>query len=154
LTIGQEYAVSFEWADVQQFGTNYNSATADSWSLALSAASNVFTGSNMVNGSGFESGTLAGSSNTVTVTNAVHGFSGWTESTIDFTATSTNETLYFLANGSPIGEPPFSLLADVTMTPVPEPLASSFWTLFFGMLIMFGNRAWHRNQKRPSTVTS
>jgi hypothetical protein len=143
LTPGKTYEVSFEWAAAQQSG--YTEATTENWTVLLGAA-------------GLTTGQITSSTNAQTTTTydlPSKGFSGWMSQTFEFTnnTTSTSETLYFLADGTPTGEPPFSLLADVSMVAVPEPIASSFWTLLFGMLIMFGNRAWHRYQKRPSTNT-
>jgi hypothetical protein len=48
------------------------------------------------------------------------GFTGWMQNGFTFTATSTQETLSFLAIGTPNGQPPFSALADVSLQ-VPEP---------------------------------
>jgi len=135
------YAVTFVWAGAQQSG--YTDATTEAWYVDLGAA-------------GLTNAQIeAGGKETPVVNNVSEGFTGWMTETFDFTATTTGaEDLYFLAYGTPDGEPPFSLLADVSMVAVPEPIASSFWTLFFGMLIMFGNRAWQRYQKRPSTITA
>jgi len=46
--------------------------------------------------------------------------------TFTYTASNTSEVLSFLAVGTPAGEPPFSLLAGVTMTPTPIPAAAFF----------------------------
>jgi hypothetical protein len=53
-----------------------------------------------------------------------------------FYANSTTETLSFLAAGTPSGEPPFSLVADVDLEIVPD---FSNWLLFtgFGTVCMF-----------------
>ena len=145
LTAGKTYAVSFDWAGAQQNG-NYNTATTDSFSVALGAATGVFTA-----GPGGTSGTLAGSQTTAVADNVAHGFTGWMTQTFDFTATGSSETLYFLANGTPTGEPPFALLSDVSLTVVPEPATSATWTLLFGMLILAGNRGWRLYRKRAVT---
>ncbi len=129
LTSGQEYAVSFEYAGAQQ--TTYTGTTTESWTVSL--------------------GGTAGAQTTSTLTNTNKGFTGWFSQTFDFTATGTTDVLSFLANGTPSGEPPFSLLADVSMTAVPEPKASACWMILFGMLILGGNRAWRWYQKRSST---
>jgi len=142
------YVVSFYWAGAQQSG--FNGATTEGWSVALGAPTGVYT-----QGSGDTSGTLAGGQTITPVANVSHGFTGWMLQSFDFTTPSGSnpetETLYFLANGTPTGEPPFSLLSGVTMTVVPEPATSATWTLLFGMLILAGNRAWRLYQKRSAT---
>ena len=138
LTIGHNYMVTFDWAAAQQSG--YNSATTDNWTVGLGAAG-LTTAASLV--------TSAGGQATTTVNLASKGFSGWMTAAFTFTATSTSETLYFIATGTPDGEPPFALLADVSMVAVPEPITTSSWILLFGMLIMFGKRAWQRYQKKP-----
>jgi hypothetical protein len=122
LTTGTTYAVSFEWAGAQQSG--FAGGTTENWSVSLGSATQT--------------------TNTVSIPN--EGFSGWMTQTFDFTATGTTEVLSFLANGTPTGEPPFSLLADVSMTAVPEPKTYACWTILFGLGILFGKRAWRRFQ--------
>ena len=106
LTSGQQYAVSFFWAAAQQ--QSYDGDTTDNWQVSLGGQS--FT--------------------TSTVTVPSHGFSGWMQQTFIFTATASSETLSFLANGLPMGEPPFALLDGVSLTAVPEPSA---WMAFVGL---------------------
>jgi hypothetical protein len=55
------------------------------------------------------------------VQNGAKGFTGWMTEDMTFEATSTSEVLSFLSVGTPNGQPPFSLLADVSMLAVPEP---------------------------------
>jgi hypothetical protein len=98
LTAGKEYLLSFYWAAAQQ--TGFNGATTDFWSASLGGETNSTTTYDLPN----------------------HSFSGWMQQTFDFTATNSSEVLSFLATGTPNGEPPFSLLADVSMqVAVPEP---------------------------------
>ena len=62
-----------------------------------------------------------------------HGFSGWVQETMTFTATSATELLSFLAQGGPASDPPFLLLDGVSLnptvvtppTPVPPPVSST-----------------------------
>jgi hypothetical protein len=92
LTVGQKYNLSFYWAGAQQYG--YNGDTSDRWKVSL----------------GNETYSTA-------IKNDVsHGFTGWTQELMTFTATSTSELLSFLAIGTPAGEPPFSLLDGVSMS--------------------------------------
>ena len=58
---------------------------------------------------------------TAVANNANHGFTGWKQEAVTFTAGSTSQLLSFLAVGTPNGEPPFSLLDGVSMQAVPEP---------------------------------
>jgi hypothetical protein len=99
LTAGDTYAVGFYWAGAQQY--TYTTPTTEQWQVSLG---NQTLSTNVVN-------------------NLSEGFTGWTYTTLDFTATSTSELLSFLAVGTPTGVPPFSLLDGVTMQAVPEPSA-------------------------------
>jgi hypothetical protein len=110
LTPGKTYAVSFAWAAAQQ--TGYTGTTTEQWEVNL--------GSN-----------AATTQDTAIVTNPSTGFTGWMNQTFDFVATSSSEVLSFLANGSPAGVPPFALLANVSMTQVPEP--ASVLVMFTGL---------------------
>jgi len=127
LTNGQTYAVTFEWAGAQQ--TNFDGPTTESWTVSLGSQSQT----------------------TITANNVDKGFTGWMSQTFDFTASGTTEVLSFLANGTPDGEPPFSLLADVTMVAVPEPKVSAGGMILFALLILFGTRAWRQYQRKSST---
>ncbi len=128
LTSGKTYAVSFEWAGAQQ--TSFTGGTTESWTVDLGSAA-------------------AQTTTVVSVPQA--GFSGWMAQTFYFTADGASDTLSFLANGTPTGEPPFALLGDVSLTVVPEPKAASGLTILFGMLLLGGNWAWRRLPKLSST---
>lgn len=52
-------------------------------------------------------------------------FSGWTQESVRFVATASDELLSFLAVGNPQGLPPVALLADVSIEAVPEPSAAA-----------------------------
>ena len=140
LTVGKTYQVTFLWAGAQQSG--YFPATTEQWYVDLSGTTGL-TNANI----------MSGGKATSVVNNAAEGFTGWMQAGFYFTATGTQETLYFLANGTPNGQPPFSLLSDVSLTLVPEPKASSSWALLFGVLIMVGNQAWRRYKTRTPTNT-
>ena len=96
LTAGQTYAVSFYWGGAQQY--TFTGPTTDQLLVSLGAQ------------------TL----DTSVISVASHGFSGWLAATLDFTATGSSETLSFLAEGTPVGVPPFALLDGVSMNAVPE----------------------------------
>lgn len=109
LVAGQMYAVSFYWAGAQQSG--FSGATTDKFTVSLGSESH----------------------DTSVVDVVSHGFSGWQQETINFTATTDgSEVLSFLATGTPTGVPPFALLDGVSMNAIPE---SRFG---FGFLVCLG----------------
>ena len=96
LTVGHTYDLSFNYAFGQQKG--YNGATIQSLGYAI--------------------GGVTGNSGDYNV--ASHGFTGWHRVVLPFTATSTTETLSFLAKGN-LPVPPFALVSNVSIPGVPEP---------------------------------
>lgn len=115
LIVGSDVTVSFWYAGAQQSG--YTGATTEGLNVSLGNQ------------------TLQA----VTLNDASHGFTGWQYETLNFTATSSTETLKFLATGTPGGEPPFTLLDGVTATDAavtPEP--SSIALLGTGLLTVGG----------------
>lgn len=119
LTAGLQYRVTFDWASAQQSG--FNGATTENWSVSLGS-----TG-------------IAGVDETYSTPydmNVNHGFTGWHTATFLFTATGSTQTLAFLANGTPEGQPPFSLLADPTLQAVPEPATWAMMLVGFGTMGM------------------
>jgi hypothetical protein len=107
LTIGKKVAVSFAWAGAEQTGFTCATPTTCSvdWTVSLNP-----------------SGGSAGGQTTALTTFPSQGFTGWIQTTFDFIPTSTTEVLTFLGAGTPgSGDPPFALLANVTVTNVPEP---------------------------------
>ena len=113
---GGVYAVSFSYAGAQQYG--FNGPTTEAWTVSLGSQS-------------FETPILQ---------NASHGFTGWQQETFYFTATSTSEVLSFLADGTPDGQPPFSLLDGVTAFEVPEPGTWGVLALGLGGMCFVGWR--------------
>ena len=79
---------------------------------------------------------------------AAHGFTGWMTQTFSFTATSTSETLSFLAQGAPDGLPPTALLTGVSLS-VPEPAS---WSLV--MLGVAGLGVFARKRRRAAVATA
>jgi hypothetical protein len=117
LTIGSLYQVTFDWASAQQ--TGFNSPTTEQWLVS------------------FGNTGVAGVDQTFSTPfdiNVNHGFTGWHSTTYLFTATGTTQTLSFLANGTPEGQPPFSLLADPTLQAVPEPATWAMMLIGFGTM--------------------
>lgn len=126
LTVGQVYALKFYWAAAQQ--QSFTGATTENITATLGSQS--FT--------------------TTTYDLTSEGFSGWMQQTFDFTATSTSETLSFLAAGTPSGEPPFTLLGGVDLELVPD---SSNWMGFLGfgaVCIVF--QGLRRRQRRKAQL--
>jgi len=103
LVVGDFYELSFYYGAAQQ--TTYTTATTENWQVTLSRSAG---------------GTVYTSYTTPTLTNPPAGFTGWDLATVSFTASRTSEVLSFLAGGTPSGQPPFSLLADVSIVAVPE----------------------------------
>lgn len=103
LTIGDKYDLSFDYAYGQEACDGYwcNGATNQTWQ--------VYFGSESYS-PGYTNG-------------PEHGFRGWYKASTTFTATSTSQTLRFLAIG-PGGQPPMALLDGVSLTSqaVPGPL--------------------------------
>jgi len=110
LQVGKTYNVDFSWAAAQQKG--YDGDTTDKWTVGLGDEKY----------------------DTAVVSLPSHSFSGWMHQTFTYTATSTSETLSFLATGTPAGVPPFALLDGVSVTATPE--ASSVISVFAGMMFL------------------
>lgn len=122
LTIGQKYTVSFFWAAGQQDGLAYDGATTERWNVTLS---------------GLDTNNVAWSEtqSTATWNNAIRGFKPWSQEAFTFTAQSTTATLSFLAQGTPDGQPPFSLLDGVSMQAyVPEPTTWAMMMIGFALV--------------------
>jgi hypothetical protein len=94
LIVGQTYQLTFNYAGAQEYG--YNGASTDSWKF------------------GFLDQDI--DEQTSVLNNVNHGFTGWQTETFNFVATQASDTLYFLAKGTPAGQPPFSLLDSVSLT--------------------------------------
>jgi hypothetical protein len=118
LSVGSEYVLSFYQGAAQQKG--FTTATTEQWQVTF--------GSN--------------SQTSLLMNNAPEGVVPWNEVTMSFLATSASETLTFLALGTPAGEPPVVLLADVDMF-LPEP--GSLAMLGAGMLGLVAAR-WRRSR--------
>lgn len=128
LTPGQTYALKFYWAAGQQ--QSFTGATTESWTVTLGS----------------------GSYTTATFDLNSNSFSGWMQQTFYYSATSASETLSFLANGTPTGEPPFVLLADVDLEVVPD---FSNWMVFAGfgaVCIIFETMRRRRRQSEFAPV--
>jgi hypothetical protein len=106
LMVGKTYDLSFNYAFGQQQG--YTGDTIQSLSYAI--------------------GSTTGSTRDYNVPSK--GFTGWQQVILPFTATSTSETLSFLAHGNlPI--PPFAMVSNVSIPGVPEP--ATWATMLIGV---------------------
>lgn len=133
LVVGQSYYLSFWWAAAQQY--NFTGATTEQFQVAMLNGTSVLPGTGNTCGSG-------GVKCTGIINNPYQVFSGWNFAGFTFVATATTETLSFVAVGTPNGQPPFSLLGDVTLQ-VPEP---STLALFGGMCGLLAFRAYQRRR--------
>jgi len=97
LVVGNAYLLNFLWAGAQQ--TDYSGATQEQWTVTFGNSTQK----------------------TANITVPARGFSGWLPVTMYFVANATQETLSFLATGTPGGQPPFSLLDGVSLVAAPEP---------------------------------
>lgn len=116
LTVGSQYDLSFWWG-----GAQLTDSVGDYW-----------TGWDITFGS--ESDSVGGPGNAI----ASRGFGPWVFYTKTFTASSSSQTLSFLATG-PSGLPPITLLDGVKLSPVsvPEPSTlamGGFATLLVGLM--------------------
>ena len=116
LTVGASYNLSFNWAAAQQYG--FSGATTEAWTVYWADA-------------GYN---VTSSFTTSTDQTANHGFTPWKQQLYTFAATTTTETLAFLAVGTPSGAPPFSLLDSVSLTAAPEPSSWAILLLGLGLL--------------------
>lgn len=117
LTVGDHYAVSFYYAFAQQQG--FDGLTNQNLFVSLGSQKKAVLAGNYV---------LAN-----------HGFSGWAQAVVTFTATSATQALSFLAYGAePV--PPFALLASVSVTNVPEPGAIGLMLTGIGATLAVARR--------------
>ena len=101
LIVGYSYNLTFEWAAAQQ-NSGLQGPFNSGWKIQFGSSIDSV-----------DSGTVAAQS-----------FSGWSNYSRYFTATSASQTLSFLSSGTPGGQPPISLLDNVsiTMADAPGPL--------------------------------
>lgn len=125
LVSGVKYVVSFAWAGAQQLGAS--GSTTDYLTVNLGTNSQT-----------------AQSTQTLNVPS--QGFSGWMTQTFSFVATTSTEVLSFLATGT--NNPPFILVANVSLTRAPEP--ASIVVLLTGLAGLVGVSFARRNGRPHS----
>jgi hypothetical protein len=130
LTAGTQYYVSFWWAGAQQY--SFTSSTTEQFAVALLAGTAVLAGN--------ASCATTGVQCTGVINNPPKGFTGWVQNGFTFTASSAEETLSFLAIGTPGGQPPFSALADVSLQ-LPEPSSLALLSAAAGLGFLVRRRA-------------
>ncbi|MDB5851277.1 MAG: hypothetical protein JWP29_5029 [Rhodoferax sp.] len=132
LTVGQQYDLSFDYAGAQ-FNVR-DGATTEGWLVGFGAAQQT----------------------TTVLSNANHGFTGWFKSEMQFTATSTDQLLSFMAKGTPDGFPPVSLIDGVSLTEVPKvaevPEPASIALMALGLIGLGVSRRSQRTSKAASAV--
>jgi PEP-CTERM motif len=131
LTPGKAYTLTFEWAAAQQ--TGFSGDTTDQWVATLGAQTE----------------------STPVVENLSHGFTGWMDATLHFTATATSELLTLDGVGvclagscgeTESGAPPFALIDSVSLgSSVPEPSTWAMMLLGFAGLGYAGLRSRRRS---------
>ena len=126
--MGATYVVSFYWGATQEMSKT--GATTEQFKVTLGSQSFY----------------------TPIKNNATHGWTGWMYQSFSFVASGANETLTFLSIGTPGSEPPFGVLADVSMTrqtQVPEPPELALFgggLLALGLMTVFARRRALRQQ--------
>jgi len=113
LQVGATYTLSFYWAAAQQY--NFHGPTTEAWDVTLGSVTQ----------------------DTSTINLADEGFSGWKQVTFNYVATSTSETLSFLAAGGPSSsQPPFDLLDGVTLNKSVPDTTSTAGLMGLGVVAM------------------
>ncbi len=111
LTAGKNYTVSFFQASAQQQG--FNGDVTAGWNVSFGGNSQLSTVMNHASQA---------------------PVSAWQKQTLEFTADSSTQLLSFLATGSPVGQPPFSLLSGISVEETPPPTAVPTPALLPGLL--------------------
>jgi len=116
LVVGATYDLSFYWGGAQY--TTEVGPTTEQWVVGLGSETQ----------------------STAVIDNASQSFTGWQQANLFFTATSTSETLSFLANGTPSNAPPVAVLDGVSLTQTPEPGYYALMVIGLGLLFFTARR--------------
>ena len=126
LTVNARYTVSFMQAGAAWAGGTAL-ATTDFWTVGWGKTTDAYSSYTV--------------QNSATINTPAKGFSGWVTQQLVFVATATQMVLTFMANGSPTGQPPFSLLDGVSVTAVPEPASALLvWSGIAGLVALRRSR--------------
>jgi hypothetical protein len=117
LTVGTSYLLTFSWATGQL--QSRSGATTDNIKVTLGNQS--FT--------------------TQTIADASESSTPWLTQTFLYTASSSTETLTFLAQGTPSGLPPMVALDGISLVAAPEPASLAVFATALGVLGFFYRRA-------------
>jgi len=121
LTVGETYALSFYQAAGQQLG--FTGPTTERWRVTFGGQTQLSSLFTLPQG----------------------GVGDWQKQTMTFTASATSQVLSFLAQGTPNGAPPISMLDGVSLTAVPETATWAMMLMGFG-LVGAGARARTRSR--------
>jgi hypothetical protein len=116
LTVGTNYILTFDWATGQL--QSRSGATTDDVLATLGSQSQT----------------------TAIVSDASQGSTPWLQQSFLYTATSTTETLTFLAQGTPTGLPPMVALDGISLTAAPEPASIALFGVGLGVLAFLRRR--------------
>ncbi len=154
LVVGQQYYLTFWWAASQQ--ADFYGNTKEGWVVCLGTCAyhspavmegltffdadpgNTDPGDLKPNDLGFyNAADTSQIFKTGVVTNPEKGFTPWKFEQFTFTAQSDTEKISLLAYGTPLGQPPVSLLDGLSIdvnAPVPEPSTWAMMLLGFGLI--------------------
>ncbi|MBY9061468.1 PEPxxWA-CTERM sorting domain-containing protein [Sphingomonas yunnanensis] len=128
LTIGAVYELNFFQAAGQWAGRPYAADTTESWRVSFGEETKQSDSYNL----------------------PFQGVGAWQLEKMRFTATSTSQVLAFLADGTPSGAPPMSLLDGVSLSAVPEP---STWAMMVtGRAAVGGAMRARRSDRRAAAL--
>lgn len=139
LTIGQTYAISFLQAGASM---ELVSGETAQWDVGFGGA----IVRDLTGLASLTSDAVVKSSALMTIDSST-GQSAWQSQSLTFKATSTSQLLSFFASGS--GAPPFALLADVSITAVPE---TTTWLMMIAGLGMIGLAVRRARAQRGDTA--
>jgi hypothetical protein len=134
LKVGQTYDLTFDWAAAQQTGFFAPPLPQIITEQLIASLGGAYSNGHFTGGQ-TQSTPVYILPGEIKNGPTIQNFSGWMPDSMVFTATSNSEVLSFLASGSP-QVPPFTLLANVSLTATPEP--GTLPLLLTGLLVGAG----------------